>query len=282
MTYNIHFGHGRDGRVDLHRIARVIRSVKPDLIALQEVDYLRRRSGRVAQGEAIARLLEMDYAAGHNWFLDEGAYGNVFLARWPVRRVENIDLSVYRYEPRGCLVTDVLIGARRLRIGTVHLGLGLEERRRQCYRLHHAIEQPFDLLLGDFNAFPRSWVSRTLRQSYRDAFEQSGQGGGRTFQKLGIGFRLDYIYCGPGWRPIDCQIERAGEAAVASDHFPVVARILAGPRPPSAKAAAANFGVSATRSLNDAPTHLDPVQTHPAGRHDRFGNHSGHWARPAG
>jgi endonuclease/exonuclease/phosphatase family metal-dependent hydrolase len=282
MTYNIHFGHGRDGRVDLHRVARVIQEAKPDLIALQEVDHLRRRSGRVAQGETIARLLEMEYAAGHNWFLDEGAYGNVFLARWPVRRVENIDLSVYRYEPRGCLVTDVLIGPRTLRVGTVHLGLGLEERRRQCYRLHHAIERPFDLLVGDFNAFPRSWVSRTLRQSYRDAFEQSGQGKGRTFQKLGIGFRLDYIYCGPGWHPIDCRIVRGGDAAVASDHYPVVARVLAAPRRTTADATASVNELSVTRKSNGAPTDTHPHRPHPTSRHDVPDDSSGLWSRLTG
>ena len=38
MTYNIHHGEGTDGRIDLERIAKVIRDAKPDLVALQEVE----------------------------------------------------------------------------------------------------------------------------------------------------------------------------------------------------------------------------------------------------
>jgi len=38
LTYNIHHGEGTDGVFDLPRIADVIRSVEPDLVALQEVD----------------------------------------------------------------------------------------------------------------------------------------------------------------------------------------------------------------------------------------------------
>ena len=38
LTYNIHHGEGVDGKLDLERIASVIRSVEPDLVALLEVN----------------------------------------------------------------------------------------------------------------------------------------------------------------------------------------------------------------------------------------------------
>ena len=38
MTFNIHHAEGTDKRLDLDRIARVIRAAEPDLVALQEVD----------------------------------------------------------------------------------------------------------------------------------------------------------------------------------------------------------------------------------------------------
>lgn len=223
MTYNIHHGRGRDGRVDLHRIAHVIDAASPDLVALQEVDYIRSRSGRVDQGSAIAEILSMEYAAGHNWFMDEGAYGNGFLSRFPLKRIDNIDLSVSHCEPRGCLVTSVRINEKSLRVGSLHLGLAKAERTGQCERLF--LDQPFDLLLGDFNSLRFSPTSRLLRRSYRDAFLESGTGRGTTFEKFLMRFRIDYIYCGPAWFPLDCWVVRSKEAAVASDHFPVVAQI---------------------------------------------------------
>jgi len=38
MTYNIHHGEGVDGRLDIERIAALIRDERADLVALQEVD----------------------------------------------------------------------------------------------------------------------------------------------------------------------------------------------------------------------------------------------------
>ena len=37
LSYNIHHGEGMDGKLDLPRIASVITSVQPDIVALQEV-----------------------------------------------------------------------------------------------------------------------------------------------------------------------------------------------------------------------------------------------------
>ena len=45
LSYNIHHGEGVDGVLDLARIGGVIKSVKPDLVALQEVDRNASRSG---------------------------------------------------------------------------------------------------------------------------------------------------------------------------------------------------------------------------------------------
>lgn len=227
MTYNIHHGRGRDGRIDLHRIAQVIESAAPDLVALQEVDYVTTRSGRVDQGLVIAEILRMEYAAGHNWFMDEGAYGNVFLSRFRLERICNIDLSVSRCEPRGCLVTAVEIGDKTMRVGSLHLGLARAERMDQCERLF--LDQPFGLLLGDFNSFPSSCAAKQVRKSYRDAFAESGRGRGATFQKFFLRLRIDYIYCGPDWFPLDCWVHRSNEAAIASDHFPLVADIAERP-----------------------------------------------------
>ena len=56
LTYNIHHAAGTDGKVDIERIARVIQSAKPDLVALQEVDQATKRSGGVDQ---LARLAEL-------------------------------------------------------------------------------------------------------------------------------------------------------------------------------------------------------------------------------
>ena len=56
LTYNIHHGEGADGRVDLARLAGVVTSVHPDLVALQEVDEGTERASGVDELAELARL----------------------------------------------------------------------------------------------------------------------------------------------------------------------------------------------------------------------------------
>ena len=82
VTYNIQFGQGRDGKVDL---GRIIDSVKgADLIALQEVDRFWPRSGEIDQVREIINAFETyDYAYGPG--VDQ-AGGEIDYAGRPIRR----------------------------------------------------------------------------------------------------------------------------------------------------------------------------------------------------
>jgi endonuclease/exonuclease/phosphatase family metal-dependent hydrolase len=47
LTWNVHRCTGRDGKASPERIAEVIAATAPDVVALQEVDVHRPRSGGV-------------------------------------------------------------------------------------------------------------------------------------------------------------------------------------------------------------------------------------------
>src|SRR5688572_7821086 len=60
MTYNIHIARGLDDKIDLQRIANVIKRADVDVVALQEVDVKTRRSGSdVDQLKELAKLTGM-------------------------------------------------------------------------------------------------------------------------------------------------------------------------------------------------------------------------------
>ncbi len=227
MTYNIRHGKGRDGKVNLDRICAVIEQAKPDLVALQEVDLGRNRSGWVDQGQKIADLLQYHHAAGHNWFLEEGAYGNVFLSRWPMTLFGNLNLSVTGREPRGCLLTEVHRGASTLLVGSLHLGLGWTERTKQSLTVLKQLEAlyPNDpiLLMGDFNSLPFSRTSRKFRSVYTDAARAVGKSPG-TFHLAGLSLRLDYIYATDHLLPLDASVIKTELSRKASDHYPLMAQ----------------------------------------------------------
>ena len=80
LCYNIHHGEGVDRKLDLERIARVIRSVSPEVVALQEVDRNTQRTGRVDQPAELARLTKMKVVFEKNIDFQGGQYGNALLS----------------------------------------------------------------------------------------------------------------------------------------------------------------------------------------------------------
>ena len=58
LSYNIHHGEGVDRKLDLPRIASVIKSVKPDLVALQEVDQGTERTNKIDQAAELVSTFE--------------------------------------------------------------------------------------------------------------------------------------------------------------------------------------------------------------------------------
>lgn len=110
LSYNIHHAAGIDGRLDLERIATVIRSVKPDLVALQEVDRSVARTGYVDQPAELSRLTKMNVAFGANIELEGGHYGNAVLSRFQIVRHRNELLpNVDDGEQRGLLVAEIIV-----------------------------------------------------------------------------------------------------------------------------------------------------------------------------
>lgn len=74
-TFNVHHCRGLDRRVDIERIAAVIRGLDPDLLALQELDRGMPRSGRIDQPAELARLTGMTFQFQPTLARDGGEFG---------------------------------------------------------------------------------------------------------------------------------------------------------------------------------------------------------------
>ncbi|MEA2507000.1 MAG: hypothetical protein QOH48_1618 [Actinomycetota bacterium] len=61
-TFNVHHCEGRDGVIDIDRVARVIRQTEASFVALQELDQGMERSGRVDQPQNLQELTQMNVA----------------------------------------------------------------------------------------------------------------------------------------------------------------------------------------------------------------------------
>src|SRR6185503_20621609 len=129
LTYNIHHGEGTDGQFDLPRLAAVMKSAEPDLVALQEVDERTQRASGVDELAELGHLTSMYTAFGKAMHFQGGNYGVGVLSRWPIVGTENHPLpgSPDR-EPRTALTVAVRISenAPLLEFTSTHLDHGRE------------------------------------------------------------------------------------------------------------------------------------------------------------
>jgi endonuclease/exonuclease/phosphatase family metal-dependent hydrolase len=86
MSYNIHHANppSRPGLIDLDTIAGVINKLKPDLVALQEVDVNTGRSGGKDQAKILAEKTGMQVYFAKAIDHDGGDYGVAILSRLPI------------------------------------------------------------------------------------------------------------------------------------------------------------------------------------------------------
>lgn len=157
-SYNIHKAIGGDRRRDPARCVEVLRELGADLIALQEVDLrFGTRRGVLdlqqlfdATGLRPLSLPERLKPEAHGW------HGNLLLhgPQVQVRDVQVLDLP--GLEPRGAVVSDLILDGRRLRVINTHLGLLRRSRRAQARRLASEIAPDgATLVMGDLNEWQR-------------------------------------------------------------------------------------------------------------------------------
>lgn len=229
LTYNVRRCLGADGRLDPERIAAVIAACRADVVALQELDVGRARSGGIDQAEVIAGHLGMRSHFHPAMRVMEEFYGDAILTALPSRLVRAAGLPErVGCEPRGALWAAITAGDTEVQVVTTHLGLGRGERRAQAEALlgpaflgDPACRDPV-VLLGDFNALPGSGVHRRLAARLPDA--QGARAWLRpTFPARLPLLRIDHVFVSRGIAVRGVRTLSGRLARIASDHLPLVA-----------------------------------------------------------
>jgi exodeoxyribonuclease-3 len=251
MTYNIKNG-GRGGR--LPAITRVIAEVRPDIVALQELEHFHRHGGRLMHH--LASATGMRPYLSRSWF---GGQSVAILVRNPaaVRSAGQVRRPFHHAAAELTVDTD----RDQLTVISTHLYPFSGTRRlwEARWLATRADPERMVLLMGDLNsldpwtdhteplrALPPHHRSRHLLRTggvdtravralaeagFVDVCRQVGtrehtvptkHGGGHEFSRM----RLDYIL---GTDPIarlatTCRVVSGGESETASDHYPVVAQ----------------------------------------------------------
>jgi endonuclease/exonuclease/phosphatase family metal-dependent hydrolase len=223
MTYNIKHGE----LSSLEAIANVIKGQSPDLVALQEVDVLTNRSGKVDQAAKLGQLTGMQHAFVPALLsFDGGQYGLALLSRYPIVSSQRIALPSTAEQRALALLEVELDPAHVVPVGVTHFGTtGAAERSNQAASVKAALAgKPLALLAGDLNATPSEACISSLKQLFSDAWARGGSGNGYTISASLPTKRIDYVLLGSAWTsPVSAQVVGASSQ---SDHRPVVASAI--------------------------------------------------------
>ncbi|UVC06578.1 endonuclease/exonuclease/phosphatase family protein [Rhizobium sp. TH2] len=229
LTYNVHSCRGRDRRHDPARIAEVIASADPQVIALQELDVGRIRTGGIDQAHMIAEHLRMDAHFHPALHVDEEKYGDAILTALPSRVVRAAALPSVG-EPRGAIWVEVDYHGAKVQIINTHFGLWRRERMLQARTLaadewlgSEACRISPSLLAGDFNAGPRSRTYTILAEGLSKRVLTIPAR--PTFPARFPVLRLDHIFANALARIIGYEVVDTPLARQASDHLPLLATV---------------------------------------------------------
>ena len=226
-TYNIHRCRGLDRLTQPERIAAVLATIDPDVVALQEV--IGPGLSGAGHAERLGAALGMGWVMAPTRELRRHQFGNAVLSRHPIRDHQQHDLSWKTCEPRGTQRVTIDLGAGRVvQVYNVHLGTALLERRYQAERLALWIQARRGtptLVLGDFNEWSRGFATGVLAEHLRSVDLYRHLRRRRTYPGFFPVLHLDHIYFRGDIEVRHVELPRTRLTMVASDHLPLVADV---------------------------------------------------------
>lgn len=222
-SYNVHKCVGTDGRFDPARVARVVREIDADIVALQEVDERTGSRQGLLDLDALQRDTDLvpthtpENQGSHGW------HGNIILARRGIiQDVHQVRLP--GFEPRGALIVDLELKGVALRVVAAHFGLLRRSRSQQASALVEATRSALrpTILLGDLN----EWRVRN-RSSLLALLPHFGPVHAvlPSFPSRFPLLALDRIMARPASLITRIEVHGTPLARLASDHLPIKARL---------------------------------------------------------
>jgi endonuclease/exonuclease/phosphatase family metal-dependent hydrolase len=218
MSYNIRNGIGMDGITDYGRIADVINSVAPDVVALQEVDSVTTRSKGIDVLSVLAEQTGMYAVYCASIPYQGGKYGIGILSKEKPVSLQRIPLPGQE-EKRSCLMVEF----KDFVFCCTHFSLTEEDRLTSVGIIGEAVKM-YDkpvLLAGDMNAQPTSGVMTLFTTNWQ--FLSDGQ---CTYPSNLPNSTIDYILGNVSKNFAYTVLQyRVLTGCLASDHLPIVADI---------------------------------------------------------
>ncbi|MDB6126483.1 MAG: Endonuclease/exonuclease/phosphatase [Verrucomicrobia bacterium] len=245
LTFNIAHARGlnpiqgltsqRKMRLNLRKIAKLLDTLKPDIVALQEIDERSRWAGNFDHLEYLRLHAGFPHAVfginNRRKGLLNLSYGNAFLSRHPIVATETIAFGKASVGEKGFVFAEFDLGGKLLPVVNLHLHFSSREHRirqlgrllawlreKQSARRTHWHVPP--LICGDFNNPGTSPdATAALLSHLSDYWDYALHPvDGRTFPSPLPQWMLDFVFLPPMCHAAKSQVVRA----FISDHRPVM------------------------------------------------------------
>jgi len=261
VTYNVNafnYWGWRERPTIQAQVFSLLKQSQPDIICFQEYHYDKQEKYQLM--DSIKQQLGLKYVAVHklHYIKDRYFYGTVIFSRYPIVqkgtldfgnsgnsshwadvvrggdtiRVYNNHLESYRLHSENYETIEQIASGENFEVEEVKNVLqkmvqAMQTRNAQAILLTKSVQDcPYKTLVcGDFNAPPYSFTYHIIRatNNLRDAFLETSKGVGGTYHWKFLSKRIDFILMHPDFTPVSSTVHREK----ISDHFPVVAEIIA-------------------------------------------------------
>ena len=233
LTYNILHGATTNRDNDLDVVAKVINQLKPDIVALQEVDYRTKRVQKRDINTELALKTQMSSIFAKAVNFDGGEYGQSIFYRGSFLETGKIDLpGAPDKEPRIAVTAKIILpaGDTIQFIGT-HLDhvANSTDRLKQANKINSLLKNDKipTILAGDLNDIPGSETIRVFEKYWKPTYDKEAPE--PTFPSHAPAKKIDYIMFSPEsrWKLLEKKVVCD---KIASDHcaYLVVLELLPG------------------------------------------------------
>lgn len=233
MTYNIHHANppASEGIINLDAIAEIIRESGAELVALQELDSVTERSGKIFQLKYLAQKLNMQFHYFRTIPYQGGAYGVGVLSKFPISSPQTITLpkdnSINSENRVLGMVKVQLPNTKTIYFVSTHWDVVSENNRilqaEKTSEVALKLEYPV-ILGGDLNTKRETESMNILRNVFTEAsvkFEP-------TIPENNPNRKIDHIlYAKDGnFKLVDEEVLYNAKTRKASDHLPYVVDLI--------------------------------------------------------
>ena len=239
MTYNTRSCKLKNGKHSPEKIAEIIQSASPDVVALQEMDKGLASSQGQDQAQIIADKLGAQMGFAKRLELEGGAYGLAIISRIPfeIRKVDSIQRIApgRRGEKTIAFWISFFHDGREIHLMNTHFVHCVRHRRDAVQQLtgdawRGAVPREAPLVVcGDFNSMFFSPIIMTMKKFFVDVVkkDKSRNWWKRLFLTTWPAsypfVRIDYVFASHHFDVLSTYAYASQGAKEASDHLPFVA-----------------------------------------------------------